>query len=54
MAKPKDNNRTLKNVFLLVGVGGLVASSVDPRFLTLGFSGLVVSCVFQLLSENGK
>lgn len=54
MARAKDNNRALKNVFLLIGIGGLVASSVDPKFFLLGFGSLAVSCVFQLISENGK
>ena len=54
MARAKDIARTLKNVFLLIGIGGLVASSVDPKFFLLGFGSLAVSCVFQMLSENGK
>jgi hypothetical protein len=54
MARAKDNYRTLKNVFLLIGIGGLVASSVDLKFFLIGFGSLAVSCVFQLISENGK
>ena len=51
MARTKTG--ILKNIFLGIGVGSLIASSYRLEFGLVALPSLIISCIFQAI-ENGK
>ena len=52
MARPEVTTRTLKNIFLVIGIGGLVFGTIKPVSSLVGVGSLIISCFFQTLSDG--